>query len=54
MPAPAMAPPPASHYQFPQNHGNLPDTRKVLHASGIKNGFMKPNPPQKVSYDFLR
>jgi hypothetical protein len=45
----AMAPPPASHFQFPQNHGNLPDTRKVLHGSGMKNGFMKSNPPQKVS-----
>jgi hypothetical protein len=51
MQAPTMAPPPTSHYHFPQNHGNLPDTRKVLHASGMKNGFMKTNPPQKVSYN---
>jgi hypothetical protein len=54
MQAPTIAPPPpASHYQFPQNHGSIPDTRKVLHASGIKNGFMKPSPPQKVSNDVL-
>lgn len=49
MQAASMTSPTASHYQFPQNHGSVPDTRKVLHGSGIKNGFIKPNPPQKVS-----
>ncbi|XP_021933199.1 ribonucleoprotein PTB-binding 1-like isoform X4 [Zootermopsis nevadensis] len=48
MQAASMTSPAASHYQFPQNHGSVPDTRKALHGSGMKNGFMKPNPPQKV------
>jgi hypothetical protein len=46
--APSMASVPPSHYQFPQN---LPDTRKVIHANGMKNGFMKPSTSQKVSFN---
>lgn len=52
MQAASMNSPSAAHYQFSQNHGNVQDTRKVLHGSGMKNGFMNPNPPQKVSYNF--
>jgi len=48
MQAPSMASVPPSHYQFPQN---LPDTRKVIHANGMKNGFMKPSTSQKVSFN---
>jgi hypothetical protein len=51
MQAASLTSPIASHYQIPQNHGSVPDSRKVLHGSGMKNGFMKPNPPQKVSYN---
>lgn len=50
MQAPNMASLPPSHYQFPQNHCNLPDARKVIHANGMKNGFIKPSPSQKVSF----
>jgi hypothetical protein len=48
MQAPSMVSVPPSHYQFPQNHCNLPDTRKVIHANGMKNGFIKPSTSQKV------
>lgn len=51
MQAPAMASVPPSHYQFAQNHCNLPDTRKVIHANGMKNGFIKPSTSQKVSFN---
>jgi len=51
MQAPSMVSVPPSHYQFPQNHCNLPDTRKVIHANGMKNGFIKPSTSQKVSFN---
>ena len=50
----AIGPPPASHFPFPQNHPNLPEARKPMHANGAKNGYIKPSQPsQKVKLLYL-